>query len=192
MSLLYIRTAKTASSTVNAWLGPETGSTFNQRFLTEPPNDLKVSKALEYNHYLFTTVRNPFTRAISCWKQAIRICWIHKDVPFKDYLEIPFHQILDPHYKTHNIPIADYLGEYLKQINKVAKLESIQEDMDQICDELNLETTKIRHDRLGKYDKEEEYKLYNDSSIVDKIKELYAIDFETFNYSKDPDTIISS
>jgi len=64
--------------------------------------------------------------------------------------------------------------------------------MDQICDELNLETTKIRHDRLGKYDKEEEYKLYNDSSIVDKIKELYAIDFETFNYSKDPDTIISS
>jgi len=79
MSLLYVRTAKTASSSVNAWMGPKTGSTFNQRFLTEPPNDLKVSKALEYNHYIFTTVRSPFTRAISCWQQSIRSSWIPKN-----------------------------------------------------------------------------------------------------------------
>ena len=191
--IFFLRTAKTGSSSLSHWCQLyQTYITNNMVPLDKGDNAGLKEKLAEKKYYTFTIVRNPFTRAISCWKQAICICWIHKDVPFKDYLEIPFHKILDPHYKTHNIPIADYLGEYLKQVDKVVKLESIQEDMDQICDELNLEKTKICHDRLGKYDKEEEYQVYNDSSIVDKIKELYAIDFETFNYSKDPDKIISS
>ena len=189
MDLLYIRTAKTASSTVNAWIGPKTGVTFNQRFLTEPPNDIKVAKAIEYGHYLFTTIRNPFTRALSCWKQAMRICWIGKDVSFEDFLDINFHKILHPHYMTHTIPLADYLKNYLGRLDKIAKLETIQEDMDDICKTLNLEKSKVRHDRLGKYDHEECLKFYNNPKIVDKVRKVYAVDFEAFNYSKDISTI---
>ena len=191
--IFFLRTAKTGSSSLSHWCHlHQTYITNNMIPLDKGNNAGLKEKLAEKKYYTFTIVRNPFTRAISCWKQAMRIQWIGKDMSFKDYLEIPFHQILDPHYKTHNIPLADYLGEYVQQLDKIVKLETIQEDMDLICDELNLEKTKIRHDRLGKYDKEEEYQVYNDSSIVDKIKELYAVDFETFNYSKDPDTIISS
>lgn len=149
-------------------------------------------KLQEKKYYVFTIVRNPFTRAISCWYQAKRMQWIEKGLSFEDYLKIPFHRILHPHYMTHSIPLADYLKEYVNQFDKIVKLENFQEDMDEICDALKLDKSTVRHDRIGKYDKEESYKIYNNPKIVDAVREVFKVDFETFNYSKDFDTSIVS
>lgn len=146
-------------------------------------------KLSEKKYFTFTIVRNPFTRAISCWKQAMRIEWIGKDVSFEDYLNIPFHKILNPHYMTHTIPLADYLKDYLDELDKVVKLETVQKDMDEICDKLHLDKTPIRHDRPGKYDYKEMYKLYDNPHLIDKVREVFKVDFETFDYSKDISTI---
>lgn len=191
--IFFLRTAKTGSSSLAHWCHlHQTHITNNMVPLDKGDNAGLKEKLAEKKYYTFTIVRNPFTRAISCWKQAMRIQWIDKDMSFKDYLEIPFHKILDPHYMTHTIPLTDYLGEYVHQLDKVVRLETVQQDMDQICDELNLEKTKIRHDRPGKYHQQQEYQMYKDLDIVNKVREVFAVDFETFNYSKDPDTIISS
>jgi len=190
MSLLYVRTAKTASSTVNAWMGPKTGTTFNQRFLTEPPNDLKMSKALEYNHYLFTTVRNPFTRAVSCWQQSIRSSWIPKDSPFEFFLDQDFSKITNTHNKTHVIPLVEYLEPYLCDINKVVKVEQLEKDLREIEEKFGMEKRPIKAYNRGTYRTPRDgfdYKGFYTKERIDRVLDKYADDFIAFDYSKSID-----
>lgn len=188
--IFYLRTAKTGSSSLSHWCYQhQTHITNNMLPLDKGENAGLKEKLSEKKYFVFTSVRNPFTRALSCWKQSMRINWIGKDVSFEDFLDIDFHKILHPHYMTHTIPLADYLKNYLGRLDKVVKLETIQEDMDDICKTLNLEKSKIRHDRLGKYDREECLNFYNNPEIVDKVRKVYAVDFEAFDYSKDISTI---
>lgn len=190
--IFFLRTAKTGSSSIAQWcMRHETHITNNMIPLDKGENSGLKEKLQEKKYYVFTLVRNPFTRAISCWQQAKRIEWIEKELSFEDYLKIPFHRILHPHYMTHSIPLADYLENYIGQFDKVVKLETIQKDMDEICDLLELEKSPIRHDRPGKYPASllEEY---NNPKIVDAVREVFKVDFETFNYSKDFDTSIVS
>jgi len=190
MSLLYIRTAKTASSTVNAWMGPKTGSTFNQRFLTEPPNDLKVSKALEYNHYIFTTVRNPFTRAISCWQQSIRSNWIPKDSPFEYFLDQDFSKIDITHNKTHVIPLTEYLDPYFNKIKKFVKIEQLEKDLREIEEKFGMEKRPIKAYNRGNYRTPRDgfdYKSFYTKERIERVIDKYFDDFMAFDYSKSID-----
>ena len=188
--MLYIRTAKTASSTVNAWMGPKTGSTFNQRFLTEPPNDLKVSKALEYNHYIFTTVRNPFTRAISCWQQSIRSNWIPKDSPFEYFLDQDFSKIDITHNKTHVIPLTEYLDPYFNKIKKFVKLEQLEKDLREIEEKFGMEKRPIKAYNRGNYRTPRDgfdYKSFYTKERIERVIDKYFDDFMAFDYSKSID-----
>ena len=190
MSLLYIRTAKTASSSVNAWMGPKTGSTFNQRFLTESPNDLKISKALEYNHYLFTTVRNPFTRAISCWQQSLRSSWIPKDSPFEFFLDQDFSKITDTHNKTHVIPLTEYLDPYFNKIKKFVKVEQLEKDLREIEETFGMEKRPIKAYNRGTYRHPRDgfdYKSFYTKERIERVIDKYFDDFMAFDYSKSID-----
>ena len=190
MSLLYVRTAKTASSSVNAWIGPQTGSTFNQRFLTEPPNDLKISKALEYNHYLFTTVRNPFTRAISCWQQSLRSSWIPKDSPFEFFLDQDFSKIDITHNKTHVIPLTEYLDPYFNKIKKFVKIEQLEKDLREIEEKFGMEKRPIKAYNRGNYRTPRDgfdYKSFYTKERIERVIDKYFDDFMAFDYSKSID-----
>lgn len=189
-SLLYVRTAKTASTTIDAWRGGQSASTFNQKFLTEPPNDLTMSKALEHNQYLFTSVRNPFTRAISCWQQAMRIDWIPKNSTFEDFLDVDFNAITNTHFKTHVIPIAHYLEPYLCDINKVVKVEQLEKGLREIEDKFGREHRPIKAFNRGTYRTPRDgfdYKSFYTEERIERVLDKYADDFIAFDYSKSID-----
>jgi len=186
VDLLYIRTAKTASSTVNAWIGPKTGVTFNQRFLTEPPNDKNIKIGLERKDYLFTTVRNPFTRAISCWQQSIRSNWIPKDSPFEFFLDQDFSKITNTHNKTHVIPLTEYLDPCFNAIKKFVKVEQLEKDLREIEEKFGMEKRPIKAYNRGTYrtHREFDFKSFYTKERIERVIDKYLNDFDTFQYSK--------
>lgn len=181
--IFYLRTSKTASSTINDWLGPDYSQnvTHNIRSLDADYNKSRIEKAINKHYFIFTTVRHPYTRTISCWQQAIRSSWIPKEATFDDYLNWNFRGTTE-HIETHNMPISEYLKDYLDKINLVIKYENFQEklvQMQQLFDmpirrfgHFNPKTVKIDH--KGLLTKERKEKIY----------ETHKEDFKAFDYSK--------
>ena len=184
MSLLYVRTAKTASSTVNDWLGADYSRnvTYNQKYLSDSYNKSKIEDALNKNYFIFTTVRHPYTRAVSCWQQAIRTSWLPKNSTFDDYLNWNYREINNIHAETHNIPISEYLEPYLNNIDLVVKYENFQEKL-----VLMQQLFEMPIRQFGHYNPigiKVNYAEILTEERKDKIYRLYKKDFDTFNYSK--------
>lgn len=184
MTVFYIRTAKTASSTVNDWLGSDYSRnvTNNTRYLSHGYNKAKIEEALNKNYFIFTTVRHPFTRAISCWRQAIRTSWLHKNSTFDDYLDWNYRQINNIHAETHNMPISEYLEPYLNNINLVVKYENFQEKLVQMQQLFEMPVRQFGH--YNPIEIEVNYTELLTKERKDKIYRLYKKDFDTFNYTK--------
>ena len=183
MSLLYVRTAKTASSTVNAWLGPihSKNVTHNLKYLWEENNKSMIEKALDKNYFLFTTVRHPYTRTVSCWQQAIRSAWIRNTASFDEYLDWNFRGTTT-HIETHNMPISEYLEDYLDKIHLFVKYENFKEKLNQMKELFEIEVKTFGH--YNAKDVSIDYKELLTQERKDKIYELHKSDFDTFNYSK--------
>jgi len=185
VTLLYVRTAKTASSTMNAWIGVDAPVTFNQRFLTEPQNKNLIDQAIAKGHCLITTVRDPWTRAISCWQQSLRSAWIDHRTSFKDYLKIDFHKFDSLHTITHNVSLVEYLDPYMDKIDRFLKTEKLDVELPALAKEFGLKKDKV----IGSYNKS---KFMDDKALKDvydeEARELvlkkYKDDFDAFNYSK--------
>ena len=182
--LLYLRTAKTASSTVNAWCGADIKTTFNKRFLWEAPNQPEIETALAKKWYLFTTVRNPFTRAISCWRQANKAAWIRNEVTFKDFLNLDFNSFESSWAITHTIPVAEYLEPYMDKIDNFIKIENITEELRKIEKKFNLKQREVKKYNESRYMDDKSLKDVYDDEAIQMVLDKYSIDFETFNYSK--------
>ena len=184
MSLLYVRTAKTASSTVNDWCGPELLVTFNQRFLDHEPNEKNIKIGLERKDYLFTTVRNPFTRALSQWQQALKSNWIKKDTSFDDFLDWDFRSSQSEHIDTHICSLTEYLSPLLCKINKIIKIENLEKELRDLEKKFNLPERRIGSFNQGNYRKEMDYHQFYSPERVKKLMKRYEEDFDTFQYSK--------
>ena len=186
MSLLYVRTAKTASSTMNAWCGTDFKVTFNQRFLYEPPNTPQIEDALAKGHVLITTVRDPWTRAISCWRQAHKSAWINNEVTFKDFLKLDFPTFFkSPHAITHTIPLTDYLEPYIDKIDKFIKVEKLDVELPLLAQQFGLKRDRmIGQCNPSRYMEDKTLKDVYDEETIQLVLDKYAKDFDTFNYSK--------
>jgi len=183
MTLLYLRTAKTASSTVNDWLGPihSKNVTHNIRYLWEKNNKSMIEEALNKNYFIFTTVRHPYTRTVSCWQQAIRSTWIRNTASFDEYLDWNFRGTT-AHIETHNMPISEYLKDYLDKINLVVKYENFQEKLTQMQKLFDMPVR--RFGNFNPKNVEIDYKKLLTKERKDKIYEIYKEDFKAFDYSK--------
>lgn len=182
MNLLYIRTAKTASSTVNDWCGPNLSVTFNQRFLDHEPNEKNIKIGLDRKDYLFTTVRNPFTRALSQWQQSLRKNWLKKDTSFDDFLEWDFRSAKSEHIDTHICSLTEYLAPILCKINKIIKIENLQKELTDLEEKFKLEKRRIGY--FNKSSFKINYKEFYTPERVKKLMSRYEEDFDTFQYSK--------
>jgi len=187
--IFYIRTAKTASSTVNDWLGSNYSRnvTNNTRYLDHEYNKNKIEDAINKNYFIFTTVRHPYTRAISCWRQAIRTSWLHKNSTFDDYLDwnYQFGKVSisnNIHAITHNMPISEYLAPYLHKINLVVKYENFQEKLVQMQQLFEMPVRRFGH--FNPTEIKVNYAELLTQERKDKIYHQYKADFEAFNYSK--------
>ena len=184
MTVFYIRTAKTASSTVNDWLGADYSNnvTNNTRYLDHGYNKNKIEDAIQKNYFIFTTVRHPYTKAVSCWRQAIRTAWIPKNSTFDDYLNWNYREIDNVHAETHNMPISEYLAPYLNKINLVVKYENFQEKLVQMQQLFDMPVRRFGH--FNPIEIEVNYAELLTQERKDKIYNQHKADFEAFNYSK--------
>jgi len=138
---------------------------------------LKKNNIIGENIFSFAVVRNPYTRAYSCFNQYNKTN--KTEISFIEYLnnikdnkisvETPLLHL--PQYK-YVIDDSDNIG-----VTKLYKFENLKELEDDIQDTLSF-------DNVGEYDTDSYNKDYTEEAI-NIVKELYEQDFIRFEYSKD-------
>lgn len=186
-NLLYLRTAKTASSFIAHWCGISgIPCTYNQLLVDHPFNLNYIKKA----NFIFTSVRNPYRRAYSCYKYFQQDPRWTKDFgkfTFSEFLDLDFALIRNIHLRTHIQPISYYLKPLMNKIDYIIKIENLEEHMLDLFKRFESKvawvTPHIKYETM--YDKAELRKVYEDENIREKVKEAYRDDFIKFNYTYD-------
>jgi len=132
------------------------------------------------NYFKFAIVRNPFDRFISIcfflnrknpmfvetplqWmKSAIKVQRFRQRILVKPQ----YQQLIDG---QGNIAM-DYVGRY----------ETLQESVDEICQQLQLETTPLQKRNTSEHS---EYREYYDDELRSAVENIYQEDLRRFNYS---------
>ena len=196
---LFVRTSKTGTSFVNTHLHPlGVSSTFNAEFLDSEVNLEIISK--QSNAFKFTITKNPYDRAYSCWRSLTQTpstivqtnfannYLLPPDLSFIDFLESDFYKDFNTnlHTLTHIIPVSEYLGDYIEQVDFVMKIENIKHDMIHLSNKIGFN---IPHNFDWRpiyetpYDPLEKQKFLSDPKIIKAINEKYHNDFEIFGYN---------
>lgn len=182
---LYIRTAKTGSSSIVNWcksFGHDIPYTEVRKHLNDPDNQNKIQKHFRDESFLFYSIRNPYERALSCWRQALQSCWIGERMSFEQFLELDFHQTMPhTHALTHVIPMTEYLADVLDKVNYVVRLENFEQCMKHVSEELETPYHYPGHHYKGNYTRVNKDQALN-AANKKKIEEKYKSDFEFFGY----------
>jgi len=184
---LYIRTTKTASSYLVETLLDKNRNialTDCRKYLTGPEN--KKTLNTYKNTFWFTSVRNPYLRAISCYKYGqTRKNWFDPKLTFEEYLEIDFTTVRDDYVATHNAPISFYLRTVLKEIKYFIRVEDLHNSIQQLCKIIGISNftppSKIVYET--KYDKTEIPSLLT-KDAKELVYKRYEEDFDNFKYLK--------
>lgn len=181
MSLLYIRTAKTGGSTIENWFNTNAKTTLNAYLLSNEKNKKIIKDAIEGNFFIFTSVRNPFTRAISQWQQALRSNWLKPNSSFEDFFEFDYkkNEVLITHCGT----LYEVLNPYLDNINKFIKIENFKKEIEYFIDKFKLPKKFCGHLNKGNYFID--LKSFYTKKRIDLVASKYDLDFKTFKYSRD-------
>ena len=87
--------------------------------------------------FIFTTVRNPYTRSVSSWQHCLRESWIDKDTSFDDFLDIDFSK--KNSISNYSMPQRYFIGTKLKdKINDVFKVEELNKRFKEIDPNCNI------------------------------------------------------
>lgn len=182
---LYIRTAKTGSSSIVNWCvshGHNIPHTEVRKTLDNPDNKNKIHTHFRDESFLFYSIRNPYDRAISCWQQAVRSSWIPTNTSFEQFLDFDFHQTMPhTHALTHVIPMTEYLAPVLDKVNFIVRLENFENCMKRLSDELEIPYKDPGHHYKGNYNRIIVKDLLTPINKK-KIQEKYKADFEFFSY----------
>ena len=186
MQSLFVRTSKTGSTSLHEWSRRRGSLSTDNKFYLSDDKNKQIIKDINSFEVVYTLVRNPFTRAISCWQESIRQNWI-KRITFKEYLNMDFYKEMpNTHAITHNIPLADYLEELLPNIHHIVKLENYKPTLDKIFEKHKDRETNISKQNTGSYD-HSKIKEYLTEDIQKMIISKYGVDFEVLEYSKSID-----
>ena len=136
-----------------------------------------VGKEVYNKSFVFTTIRNPYSRAVSMYKHS---SWSSAKT-FKDFCNaIKKEKYPSMAAKWHNSTIAEHIisNDKLK-VDFVVRLENLQQDFNIVCDKIG-----IPHKELPHYNKSKHkyYTEYYDEETKEIVAEKYAKDIEYFNY----------
>jgi len=180
---LYIRTSKTGSSTITEWCKPyQIPYTNNVRFLSFEENVTLFDCHFKNDDFIFTSIRNPYERAISCWQQAIISDWVERECTFEKFLDLDFKTLEKEHAQTHLIPLTEYLEPVLDKIQFIIRLENLENCLKKLSDTLEIKYHTPGHVYSGGYDKKSFSNKYLNPLNKKKIEEKYKTDFEYFGY----------
>jgi len=189
--IICLRTSRTGSTNFTIFnRGYNIQQTDNTMPLESPFNKKILTKDKE--NIFFTNVRNPYTRAISMWKHQRDGYWgrqkdkAHEIDTFEKFLEFDLEKVKQWRYRTwsHMCPISDYLGDYLKKLKYIFKLETLDKDIENFCKQENLKykfnDSFVFKQSISNEDKDKYLTESNMKIIYDKYKD----DFKNFNYEK--------
>ena len=183
---VFIRLHRTASTSILSHLSKFDDSIITQiassedlNFVSEYPVDVNHVPAHIANHfvrdhlaeyYTFSFVRNPWDRIVSAYEYAVsnsNSIW-----SFNSFIETLERRTC---WEYFWLPQSYYIGN----VDFVGKFENLQNDFDLICDNLNIQRTtlKKKNNVIHKH-----YTEYYTKSNKEKIRKLYKIDIERFNY----------
>jgi hypothetical protein len=174
-NFLFIHIPKTGGTSINNTFEKNNLKTWNtvKNYGHDPLYILKNNNTVDNNTFIFSIVRNPYTRAFSYWK--------HFNI--NNAVNLSFMEFLltiENKIQTDQTPWIIYdqtFFLYDKEINitKLYKFENLKE----IEKDFNII---LSHDRKGIYNKN--IKDYFDLNIISKINNLYHRDFINFEYDK--------
>ena len=127
--------------------------------------------------FVFTSVRNPYSRAVSMYKHQ---SW-NSTKTFSDFC----HKVMKNEYpsesaKWHSCSLTEHLvnNDHLN-VDFVIRLENLQEDFNIVCDKIGIPHEKLPHHNKTKH---KHYTEYYDDETREIVAEKYARDIEYFGY----------
>ena len=160
----------------------------------EIPRGIK-KKIKSRNFYVFTCVRNPWSRAVSnyCYAQKKKSYWhsddgsteydthsdynIVKDITFEDYIYLLSRDEIE---SVHTRSQYSFLKHHIKHIDNIMRLETIDSDYEKFCIEKNI-PNKLCHVNKATRKKYTDY--YTSNSLIDMVGDIYSADVQKFNYT---------
>jgi len=163
---------------------PKTGGTTIEKIFFNKNSSSEHIIITEYSNYydyfIFSFVRNPYTRIISVYNYFINggnkslgdKNIINRDVDINNFLK---------EYNETNLKFLKTQYSYLqdsKNIDFVGRYENFDNDLKQICNSTNTNFIDV-HYRVTPY---KDYSI--EPEFIDMISSIYDIDFIKFNYKK--------
>ena len=136
-----------------------------------------VSKEVYNKSFVFTTIRNPYSRAVSMFLHG---SWATAKT-FDDFCNaIKKEEYPTDCTKWHSSTLVEHIidGNDLK-VDFVIKLENLQEDFDFVCDKIGIPKQQLPYKNKTKHKHYTEY--YNDETRQ-IVAEIYAKDIKYFGY----------
>lgn len=160
---VYLRPTRTGSTSIQDILSASnrTAEHFGQMHNKEPIRNLE-------QYYTFTSVRNPFGRAVSMY------CFLipqNFGKTFRQFLETPFNALTQP--------VSDLVGDW--KLDHVIRFENLLEDFKKLPF-IDNSLKFPRRNPADYYRAPEDF--YGEQEVV-LVKEKYRSDFDRFGYSMD-------
>lgn len=150
------------------------------------PYQLIKKNKLEKNKYVFTFIRNPFSRVVSmyfeCMANKFHIDGLNtsKNISFEDFIEI----IIEKPY-WFALPMVDYIGiNNIDDIDFIGRFENFENDILKLKKKVKIS---IKHHNFNNHIKSKlkfsDYrKFYSNNKIIDKVTQIYDKDLRKFQY----------
>lgn len=133
----------------------------------------------------FITVRNPYTRAVSCYMDKMRHYCPYKFIIEKLDKE-HFFQFMKKNTSTisfdHFLPQVRYIGPFVT--DHVIRFENLNQGFQELCRNYNIKAELPMENVSGQDISTDELASQMDRRTIDLINNVYKKDFEFFNYEK--------
>jgi hypothetical protein len=127
--------------------------------------------------FIFTTVRNPYSRAVSIYKHH---SW-DSIKTFSDFCKaIIKNDYPSRSAKWHSSTLTEHIFDKgTLKVDFVMKLENIEEDFNTVCDKIKIPYEEIPHKNKSKHKHYTEYYNYETRGMIEQ---KYARDIDYFGY----------
>ena len=151
------------------------------------PYQIIKKNKLEKAKYVFTFIRNPFSRIVSIyftWANSPVLIDdgmnVSKNINFEEFVDI----IIEKPY-WFSLPMIDYIGnKNIKDVDFFGRFENFENDIFKLKKKINIS---IKHHNFNnninsKFKFADYSKFYSNNKIIDKVSSYYEKDLNTFKY----------